>query len=181
MSTNNLYAETAAPTATTPKPSAASAATQAIADSLYGAPAARMVDQVLTPEIAALRESQPARALYADADQLGQGPRELAVAIDPMADEATITSRASSLASVAVDTGMTRDDVAQLAAFARQYASSPPSDEEQAAHARTAVLALRETYGPRFDDAMQAARGLAQRDHRFAALLDKSRLGNHRG
>ena len=90
-----------------------------------------------------------------------------------------IDQRASSLASVAVDTGMSRDDIAQLASFARQYSKSPPTETEQAAHARTAVLELRTRYGEQFQDAMDASRSLAQRDPRFAALLDSSRLGNH--
>ena len=171
----NFYSDAPAPTA----PSQSGDARHAIAEGLYPAPAARAVDQAPTAEIRELRASQPARALYADADQLGQGPHELAVAIDPTANDDTLTARASSLASVAVDTGLSRDDIAQLAAFARQYASSPPSEAEQAAHARTAVLALRETYGARFSEAMEAARALSQRDHRFAALLNASKLGNH--
>ena len=169
-------AETAPPAAA---PSTAFADAERQAARLYPPTPPRPVDQAPNEEIRALRESQPARALYRDDDQLGTAPAELAKAINPLASDAVLAQRAASLAAIVFDAGMNRTDADQLAAFAREYAAKPPTEAEQAAHARTAVLALREEYGGRFEEAMDAARALVRRDPRLHALMDASRLGNH--
>lgn len=176
---SRLYPDTAESAPPTAAPSTSFSDAERRAARLYPPAPPGLVDPAPNEEIRALRESQPARAIYLDRDQLGNGPHDLAVAINPTSKAGDIEQRATTLASIAVDTGMNRDDVAQLAAFARQYSNAPPTDAEQAAHTRTAVMSLRDKYGPGFQDAMDAARALVRRDPRLGALLDASRLGNH--
>jgi hypothetical protein len=169
-----LYPDAKPAQAPAPAPAA-----DAVAAKLYAPAPAAPVDQAPTAELKALRDAQPERRMYADAKQLGAGPRELALAIDPTASEKTLAERASSLASVAIDCGLTRDDVAMLAARAREYATKPPSAQQEVENARKAVLDMRSKYGTAFSAAFEAGRQLAQRDPRLSKLLDTSRLGNH--
>lgn len=157
-------------------------ASEQLAAALYPAPKPRPVDTPPNAEIAALREAEPARQVYKDADQFGPNGgavRELALAVNPRGTAAELEGQQTRLAAVMTDIGMNRDDVSQLASFAEAYARKPPTAEEKAAHERAATKELRAQYGDGFDDAMADAMKLAKRDPRLHQFLGVTGLGSH--
>ena len=152
----------------------------AIAAALYPEPKPAARDAAPTAEIASLRASEPARAMYADAGQMGDAPRAMALAVNPSASTADIEVMSASWASVATDLGMTRDDLSQLASFAAANKAKPPTTDELRQHALTSVKELRQQYGDAaFDEALAGAKALAQRDPRLCEFLDKSGLASN--
>ena len=157
-------------------------ATARQAAALYPEPVAKPIDVPPNAVIAALRASEgrgPA-ALYRDDMQMGNAPRELALAIDPALPADAIEGQASIVASICMDLGFNSDDVSRLASEAATYAKNKPSDVELAAHARTALQSLRETYytDQAFDEALKGAKALATRDLRMKKFLAETGLGS---
>ena len=145
---------------------------------MYPPPPPRPGDTPPNTQIAELRKADPAREIYRPEDQYGTAVRDLALATNPGGNAAELEAQQAALANVMADLGMGRDDVSQLASFARRNTDKPPTKDELAAHQRTAVRTLREQYGAGFDDALKDAKALAARDPRFAAYLDRTGLGN---
>ena len=156
-------------------------ATAALAATLYPDAAPPSKATASTPEVAALRSSDPARQFYSDASNLGEhNVRELALAINPTGTVEVVAQRGAELAATMADLGMNGDDVARLARLALQFRTKPPSAVEVDGFHRTAFKELRETYGDKnFDQALSDARGLARRDPRLSALLNSSGMGDH--
>ena len=164
-----------------PAPSSTAAGSNAdAARSLYPEPAPPIKATAPTHEIAALRAADPARSFYTDTSTIGPHVvREMALAANPLGTDKAREQQAVEFASAAVDLGLTSGDVSQLAAFARGFRSTPPTDEQRAAFQRTAVAEMRDRYGADFDQVFADARQLAQRDHRMATYLNNSGLGDH--
>ena len=152
-----------------------------LAATLYPTAPAVPIDKPPTPAVAELRkeEGRGAGALYADADQLGDAPQGLALALDPTLSPEAAAGHASTLASVMTDIGLGRDDVAQLSSFTTAYANNRPTDAERQAHERSAVSSLRDIYGERTSEVLADARALAQRDPRVTQFLNQTGLGSH--
>ena len=118
--------------------------------------------------------------MYADAGQMGQAPRGMALAVKPEATAAEIETMSASWASVATDLGFSRDDLTTLARFAAENKAKPPTPDELRQHALTSVQELRQQYGDAaFDEALAGAKALAQRDPRLCEFLDKSGLASN--
>jgi hypothetical protein len=129
----------------------------------------------LPPEVKALRDADPARAVYDDRTQYQ------AAGIDKALAELGIEGQAAELAhrewaGVFVDAGLTPQDAADMV---RVGLIDEPTPEEAAAWPEQAHAALREAYG---DDAQQAladARLLVRRDPRLKDFLNRTGLGDH--
>ena len=162
---------------TTPNHTDTSAATAA---TLYPEPQPPPTPTAPNAEVAAVRRADPARGFYSDTSCLGEhSVRELALAVNPAGTAEVLAKQGTELAGVLVDIGMGRDDLARLANLANRFKAKPPTAEETQAFHRTAVQELCAEYGDKFDQVFSDARRLAQRDPRFAALLNASGLGDH--
>lgn len=129
----------------------------------------------LPAEIQALRDADPARAIYDDRTQYK------AAGIDQALGELGIEGQAAEAehkawAGVFADMGL---DAVDAAAMVRVGLIDEPTPEEAAAWPEQAQAALRETFG---DDAQQAladARLLVGRDPRLKDFLNRTGLGDH--
>ena len=90
-------------------------ANEALAAKLYPEPVARPIARAPNAEVQALRDAEPARAIYRDDMQMGSAPRELALAVTPDLSRDALQGQASIIASIMTDIGFSRDDVSQLA------------------------------------------------------------------
>lgn len=146
-------------------------------------------------EVQALRDADPARKLYNDGTAYGPlrkgaardsiSPKTdavdaLVVAVNPAGGNAQLMREANEFRSMAVDLGLSKQDVQQLASFASANAGKPtPTADEQRAHQLTALRETREAHGASFDQVIKDAKTIATRDPRFAALLKATHLGDH--
>lgn len=154
------------------------------AERFYPTPTLRFVDSSAPAAVQAIRAADgPARQMYKDADQFGPGgggaARALALTLNNTGSEAQIVSSATALASIAVDVGLTRDDLIQFAAYAEGFIRQPPTASEKTAFQRTTVSELRKAFGPRFDEVLKSAKALVARDPRLGKMLDSTGLADH--
>lgn len=181
MESNTLIGASASASTPSGSPATGIGAHEAVAAKLYPEPAARPTDRAPNAEVQALRDTEPARALYHDDSdgQLGRQARDVALAVTPKLEKDALQGQTTIVASILADIGMDRQDVSQLASFAAQYAQRKPTDDELRAHTRTATQELRAKYGEGFDEALAGARALTQRDPRLSKFLAATGLGSH--
>jgi len=148
------------------------------ADRLYATPA-KPVIEAPTLKIQALRDAEgPASKLYDAADQFGNAPRELALAMNPTGTSEALAHQAANFAHSARDLGLTQAQIQKLAAVGRTAMASPVSEEQDRTNQLQGIKALREQYGDTFDEAFADARKAAQRDPRIAGFLNRGGIGN---
>jgi hypothetical protein len=153
-----------------------------IADRLYDAAQPAATLDLPPPSVSAVRRAEATeRALHPPHLQYGPVLRDLALATNPTGSAAGLAQQAREFAQVAADMGMASADLSRLAALARSTTERPPSEAEIAAQRRASVTRLRELHpnDRDFDRAVRDAKAIAQRDHRFAAYLDKTNLADH--
>lgn len=152
-----------------------------LAESIY--PPAPPAPKATSPnaEVTAVRKADAVqgRGFYSDVSCLGPSTvRELTQAAAPAGSAELLARQDTEMAAALVDIGFNQEDTAQLAAYARQFKTNPPTTEQRAEFHREACQALRERYGAEFDTVLKDAKALSVRDHRFAAFLEVSALGD---
>ena len=148
------------------------------AERMYATPQ-KPVIEAPTFEIQALRDAEgPASKLYDAADQFGQAPRELALAMNPTGTAEALAHQAANFAHSARDLGLTQTQIEKLAAIGRTAVAAPVSDAQDRTNQLQGIAALRAQYQDKFDQAFSDARKAAQRDPRIAGFLNRGGIGN---